>query len=103
MASTSLSDSIERLDSKPHARYTDVEKQPTIENNEPKTIAPKSLGSGVGRNHNGETVSTLTVPDRARNRSLRNDTDHSVTEFDGVARSDNQQRFCRIAQACKQA
>lgn len=47
MASSSTSDSIERLDDKSHTKHTDIEKQPTVESNEPNKVAPKSLGSGV--------------------------------------------------------
>ncbi|KAJ4982858.1 acetate transporter [Stagonosporopsis vannaccii] len=47
MASASTSDSIECLEDKPQAQFTDVEKQLTIESNEPNKVAPKSLGSGT--------------------------------------------------------
>ena len=47
MASTSTSDSIERFDGKPHTKVTDVEKQPTVESNNPTRVAPRSIGSGT--------------------------------------------------------
>ncbi|KAJ4411022.1 hypothetical protein N0V91_001395 [Didymella pomorum] len=47
MASSSTNDSIERLDDKSRVNFIDVEKQPTVESNDPNKVAPKSIGSGT--------------------------------------------------------
>jgi hypothetical protein len=96
MASSSTTDSIERLDDKSRANFNDVEKQPTIESNDPNRVAPKSIGSGVSDRSGALSFQqTLTTTDRTRHRRLRNNPHHLVTEPDGMARRDNQQRLRR--------
>jgi len=91
MASSSTNDSIERFDDKSRANFIDVEKQPTVESNDPNKVAPKSIGSGVSKWSGVLKVEqTLTTIDRTRHRRLRNDPHDSLTELDGMARCDNQ-------------
>ncbi|KAF1929677.1 uncharacterized protein M421DRAFT_126426 [Didymella exigua CBS 183.55] len=47
MASSSMNDSIDRLDDKSQAKFIDVEQQPTVESNDTYKVAPRSVGSGT--------------------------------------------------------